>query len=81
MLRRVRVGAGDQHAVVRDLRARRPDLLPVDDELVAVALGACLQARQVGARAGLAEQLAPGMIADEDGADEASLQLVAARAR
>ena len=37
VLRHVGVGAGQQHAEVGDLRARRPHLLAVDDPLVAVA--------------------------------------------
>ena len=57
MLGHVPVGAGKQHAVVRVMRAGGPDLLPVDDPLVAPELGPGGAARQVGAAAGLAEEL------------------------
>ena len=46
VLRRVRVRAGDEHAHVGDLAARRPDLLPVDDPLVAVADGSACRDRR-----------------------------------
>ena len=59
VLRDVAVGAGDEQPVVGVVRARRPHLLPVDDPLVAVALGARLQAGDVGPGARLREQLAP----------------------
>ena len=49
----VPVGAGDQHAVVGGGRAGGPDLLAVDDVVVAVALGAGADAGEVGAGAGL----------------------------
>ena len=58
VLRHVGVGAADDLADVAVLRAGRPDLLAVDDPLVAVALGPRLQTREVAARARLAEQLA-----------------------
>jgi hypothetical protein len=58
-VQRLRVGAGDQDAERGELRERRPDLLAVDDPLVAVALGPGAEVRQVAARARLAEQLAP----------------------
>ena len=47
---------------VADLRGGGPHLLPGDDPLVAVALGLALQAGEVRARAGLAEQLAPRVL-------------------
>ena len=40
VLRRARVGAHEQLAVVGDLRERAPDLLAVHDVVVAVAHGA-----------------------------------------
>src|SRR4051812_42119394 len=43
VLRRVRVGARDEHAEVADLRGRRPHLLAGDDPLVTVFLGLALQ--------------------------------------
>ena len=49
-------------AEVGVVRAGRPHLLPVDDELVTVAHGARAEVRQVGTRVGLAEQLAPHLV-------------------
>ena len=57
------VGAGEQDAPVAEVGAGRPHLLPVDDPLVAVAHGTGRQPREVGAGAGLAEQLAPDLVA------------------
>ena len=48
---------------LRDVRERGPHLLAVDDPLVAVADRARRQAGDVGARAGLAEHLAPDLFA------------------
>ena len=59
VLRRVGVGAHEAHAPVGVVRARRPHLLAVDDEVVAVEHGSGLQARQVAARARLAHAQAP----------------------
>ena len=59
VLGRVRVGAGEQEAVVGVVALGGPHLLAVDDPLVAVEHGRRLQAGQVGARVGLAEALAP----------------------
>src|SRR5690349_25048042 len=44
---------------------RSPDLLAVDHPLVAVALGATRQRTEVGARAGLREELAAQRVAAE----------------
>ena len=62
VLRRVGIGAGDEDAELRVLGERRPDLLAVHDPLVAVAHGAGAERGQVGARAGLAEELAPDLL-------------------
>ena len=62
----VPVGAGQQQAVVGVVRARAPQLLPVDDPLVAVALGARREPGEVGSVPGLAEQLAPRVLAGQD---------------
>ena len=67
----VGVGAGDQHAEVGDLAAGGPHLLAVDDPLVAVEHRLGLQAGEVGAGAGLAEQLTPRLLAGDDVADVA----------
>ena len=65
VLRRVGVGAGDEDAEPGEVGERRPDLLAVDDVLVAVAHGPRAEVGQVAARAGLAEQLAPELLAGE----------------
>ncbi len=66
VLRHREVGAREQHAVVGLHRHAAPHLLTVDDEAVAIAFGARRQAREIGARAGLAEQLAPVDLSLED---------------
>src|SRR4029450_5537541 len=48
------------------VRSRAPDLLPVDDPLVAVAHGAGPQPGEIGAGTGLAEQLAPPLAAAQE---------------
>ena len=69
VLRDVGIGAGDEHAEVGVLAARRPDLLAVDDPLVAVRHGPRREPGEVGAGARLAEQLAPRLGAGDDVAD------------
>ena len=71
VLRRLWVGAGDEHAEVGDLSARRPDLLAVDVPQVAVTDGSSREAGEVRARAGLAEQLAPRPSAGDEVGDVA----------
>ena len=63
MLRGGRIGARQQDAPAGDVGVAGPHLLPVEDVVVAVALGPQRQRRQVRARAGLAEQLAPEFLA------------------
>ena len=60
------------------VRARRPDLLTVDDPLVAVAHRHRAQPAEVGAGAGLGEQLAPHLFAPQHRAQVALLLLVGA---
>src|SRR3546814_1603028 len=60
------VGAGDQHGHVRHLPTGGPHLLAGDDPLVAVLDRTGLEAGEVGACAGLAEELAPGLLAGDD---------------
>ena len=55
MLGRVGVGAGDEDAEAGELGQRRPDLLAVDDPLVAVAHGP-------GAEGGQVADPAPGSL-------------------
>ena len=62
MFRRRRIGAGEQQAEVCVVRTGRPHLLTVDHELVTVGDGARAEVREVGARVGLAEQLAPDLV-------------------
>src|SRR6185503_12589611 len=57
VLRRVGIGPADDLADVAELRTRRPDLLAVDDPLVAVAHGARLHTGEVGTGRRLTEQL------------------------
>jgi len=57
---------------------RRRTAAAVDDEVLAVALGPGGQAGQVRSGAGLAEQLAPGVLAGQHGAQVLALQLIAA---
>ena len=66
VLRRVGVGADEQLAVVGDVAVRRPDLLAVDDVIVAVAHGAGAQRGEVGAGVGLGEALAPHLFTAQD---------------
>src|SRR5262249_30565205 len=54
--------AGDQEPIVGIVRARGPDLLAVDDPVVALLLGAGTQARNVGAAGRLGEELAPDLL-------------------
>ena len=78
MLRRVGVGAGDEHAEVGDVGEGVPDLLTVDDPLVAVADRLRGEAGEVGTGARLGEQLAPDLLAGEHRTQEAFADLVAA---
>ena len=55
----VGIGAHEAEAPVGVVRARRPDLLAVDDEVVAVEHGPRAQAREVAARGRLAHAEAP----------------------
>ena len=66
MLRRIGVGAGDEDAHIGVLRAGSPDLLAVHHIVVAIADGAGLEGSEVGAGAGFAEELAPGMLPGND---------------
>ena len=62
----VRVGAREEDAVVGDVRVRRPDLLAVDDEAVAVEPGRGPDAGEVGAGTRLGEPLAPDLVRREE---------------
>ena len=77
-LRDVGIGAGEQHAEVGEVRPRGPHLLAGHEPVVAVALGARRERREVGARAGLAEQLAPHLFVAHDRRQEAQALLLGA---
>ena len=72
------VGAGDEDAEPGVLGAAGPDLLAVDDELVAVADGPGAEVGEVAAAARLGEQLAPELLAAEDRPEVAVLLLLGA---
>ena len=63
---RVRVGPHQRDAPVGEARVRRPHLLPVHDVDAAALLGARREPGEVAPRVGLAEQLAPHVVAGED---------------
>ena len=77
-LRRVGIGAREQHAEVGEMRPGGPDLLPVDDPTITVALGPRCERRQVAAGARLAEQLAPQLVVADDRRQEPQPLLLAA---
>ena len=60
------IGADQQLLPIGDIGEARPDLLTVDDELVALDPAACFEARQIGPGTGLGKALAPDDIAGED---------------
>ena len=62
----LRVAARDEDAVVGDVRERRPHLLAVDDEVAVLAARGRAHGREVGARVGLGEALAPDLLGRED---------------
>ena len=62
---RIGIGAREEPDVVGDQRVRGPDLLAGDDVVVAVAHGAGLQRRQIGAGVGFGEALAPDLLGSE----------------
>ena len=66
VLRRVGIGAHEELADVGDLAERAPDLLAVEHVVVAVAIGARAQRREVGTGARLGEALAPHLVAAQD---------------
>lgn len=78
VLGRIRVGAGEQEDPVGAVAAGGPDLLAVDDEVVAVAYGAGLQRGEVAARARLRVTLAPDRLGAGDAGQVLALLLLAA---
>ena len=69
---------GDEHPLSGEVRERVPDLLAVHDPLVTVAHGARREAGEVGAGAGLGEELTPHVFAGEHRPQRAVSQFVAA---
>ncbi len=67
MLRGVRIGAHEEKTEVGIVGATRPNLLPVDDEIVPIFLSPRLQARQVGPGVGFGIALAPDVFCLENG--------------
>ena len=65
VLRQIRIGAGDENAIPRELSATRPRLLAVDDELVTVSFCSGAETCQVASAPWFAEQLAPEILATE----------------
>src|SRR5439155_17677652 len=61
-----------------DVRPARPDLLAVDDPLVALEDGAGLRGTHVGAAAGLGEALAPDLLSGQQRREITRLLLVGA---
>src|SRR5690606_3534475 len=74
----VRVGAGDQDRPLGAVGQGRPHLLPVDDPLVTVPDRPRGQGGEVGSGAGLAEQLAPDLLASPQGTQESTPLFVVA---
>ena len=69
----VGVGADDQQAQVGEVGKAGPDLLAVDDEMVAVEHGLGFERSQVAAGVGLGKTLAPDFVARKDAGQVALL--------
>src|SRR5262249_42927307 len=78
VLRRLRLGATEQEAPVGDVGVAGPDLLPVDDQRVALALRARAERSQIGACPRLGESLAPELFTRQKRANEGAALGVAA---
>src|SRR5215210_5848843 len=78
VLRRVLVGPRDEHAPLRLVGERGPDLLPRHDPLAVRLHCPGLQRGEVGARVGLGEALAPDLVAGEYRVEPALLLLIGA---
>jgi hypothetical protein len=72
-----RVGAREQEAPIGDVGVARPDLVPVDHVLVAVARRGGAQRGQVRPGVGLAEALTPALAAADQAGQEALLDRLA----
>ena len=78
VLRHVPIGASEEHAELGMVGRGVPHLLSVDHPLVAVSLSSRREAGEVGAVAGLAEELAPHVLTGEDRMEELASQRVRA---
>ena len=78
VLRHARVGPADEFAPRREAGARAPDLLAVEDPLVAVPYRRRRQAGEVGAGTRFREQLAAQLLGAQERPDEAGLLLARA---
>ena len=78
VLRRVGVALADEDAEVGDVRERRPDLLAVDEEVVALVLDPRASRGEVAAGVRLREALAPDLLGAEDLREVALLLLLRA---
>ena len=76
VLRCVGVGPGEDEDVVGEMAGRRPDLLAVDDPLVAVEDGPAAEVAEVGPGVGLRVALAPQVLAGQDPGQVVGLLLV-----
>ena len=76
MLGHVPRGAHGTQGEVREVSPRAPDLLSIDDVVVAVALCGGQQTGQIGAPARLGEQLQPHFLTGQDAAQVRRLLLV-----
>ena len=79
--RRVGIAQADEDAEVGDVRERRPDLLAVDEEVVALVLDPRARRGEVAAGVGLGEALAPDLLGAQDLREVALLLLVACPTR
>jgi hypothetical protein len=78
VLGHVRIRTRDQDAALRLVRHRRPDLLAVDDPVVAVPHRPGREAGEIRAGPGFAEQLAPHLLAHPEWSQVAGALLVRA---
>src|SRR5207253_337876 len=75
---RLIAGPGEQHAPVGAVRIRGPNLLTTDAPAAIDPFAARAHRREVTARVGLAEALAPDLVAREDRVQQAALLLIGA---
>src|SRR5262249_40245064 len=78
VLRHVGVRANEREHPIRVLRARRPDLLAVDDEVIAAIFGARAQTREIRTGARFAVTLTPAYLAAHDRRNVAPLLIFGA---